>query len=109
MNGIGRALRDFVESDADIDRFVVTTVASMEPYRPPADEAMLFADWYLGKRTPEDEERIRHEVLATTKEQLLQFADLLDALSASATTCIVGGKRQVESVVPDQVHPIVHK
>ena len=107
MNSIGSALRSFVHSGADIDRFVVATVASMEPYRPPADAAVLFADLYMEERTPEDEERIRREVLSTTRADLLRFADLLDRISASAATCVVGGKRQVRSCDGGQIRPVI--
>lgn len=109
MNRIGSALRSFVNSGSDIDRFVVATVASMEPYRPPADEAVLFADLYMDERTPEDQERIRHEVLTTTKEHLLQFAELLNGISSSATACVVGGKKQVSTGDKADIRPIICK
>ena len=109
MNGTGAALRSFLKSGADIDRFVVATVSSMEPYRPPKDEAVLFADLYMDERTPEDEERIRQEILTTTKEQLLQFSELLDAVSSSATVCAVGGERQLRSSGDVLIQPIIFK
>ncbi len=98
MGALGPALRAFVRSGADVDRFVVSTVAGLEPYRPPAEEAVLFADLYMDGRTPEDEERLRCEALSTTPRQLLEFADVLDTISPSARTCIVGGKRQLAPV-----------
>ncbi len=107
MNRLGAALRAFVQSGADIDRFVVSTVASMEPYRPPAEKATLFADLFMDERAPEDEERLRCEVLATTTEQLLQFADILDAISPCALTCLVGGEKQVRGIDDKLIQPIV--
>ncbi|MBQ9503252.1 MAG: insulinase family protein [Lentisphaeria bacterium] len=109
MNGTGPALRAFVDSGFDIDRFVVATVASMEPYRPPADSAVFFADLYMDERTPEDEERIRHEVLSTTKAHLLRFAELLDSISSCVTTCVVGGERQVRNGGGGQIRPIIYR
>lgn len=109
MAGIGPALRTFVGSGADIDRFVVATAASLEPYRPPADAAFLFADLYMDERTPEDEERIRREVLATTKADLLRFAELLETLPSSATACVVGGERQLSGCDAAQIRPVVRK
>ena len=105
----GPALRSFVNSGSDIDRFVVATVAAMEPYRPPADQAVLFADLYMDERTPEEEERIRREVLTTTKEQLLQFSELQETISSSATMCVVGGERQVRSCGGTRIRPIIRK
>jgi len=109
MTVTGPALRSFVNSGSDIDRFVVATVAAMEPYRPPADQAVLFADLYMDERTPEEEERIRREVLTTTKEQLLQFSELLETISSSATMCVVGGERQVRSCGGTRIRPIIRK
>ena len=93
MNGLGRALRRFIESGADIDRYIVATIASMEPYRSPADEASRAVELYVDGRDGADVERVRREVLATNKEQLLEFAALLEKISVTATTCVVGGNK----------------
>ncbi len=94
----GEALRKFVNSGADIDRFIVSTIAAMDPYRPPAEEAVRAAALHMERRSGEDEDRIRAEVLSTTKEQLLDVADMLDAIAPGARTCIVGGSRQLSGV-----------
>jgi len=107
MNGLGGALRKFVESGVDIDRYIVATIASMEPYRSPADEASRAVELFVDGRDGADVERVRREVLATTKGQLLQFADLLDKISASAKTCVVGGDKQVGGLCAEQIQPIM--
>ena len=107
MNGLGGALRRFVETGADIDRYVVATIASMEPYRSPADEASRAVDLFVENRDGEDVERVRREVLATTRDQLLKFADLLDEITAGRTTCVIGGDRQVADIGAGLVQPVV--
>ena len=107
MNGLGGALRRFVETGADIDRYIVATIASMEPYRSPADEASRAVELFVENRDGEDVERVRREVLATTKDQLLEFADLLDKITAARTTCVVGGDRQVADMGEGQIQPIM--
>ena len=107
MDVLGGALRRFVETGADIDRYIVATIASMEPYRSPADEASRAVELFVENRDGEDVERVRREVLATTKDQLLEFADLLDKITAARTTCVVGGDRQVADMGEGQIQPIM--
>ena len=107
MRGLGGALRRFVESGVDIDRYIVTTIAAMEPYRSPADEASRAVELFVDGRDGADVERVRREVLATSREQLLEFAALLEKISAAATTCVVGGEKQVGGVCTGQIRPIM--
>ena len=95
MNTLGEALRKMLAAGVDIDRYIVASIAAMEPYRSPADEAARAASLFVEKRDSADVERIRREMLTTTKEQLLAFATLLDTITPTATTCIVGGLRQL--------------
>ena len=97
MGGIGGALRSFVTSGADVDRYAVATVAAMEPYRSPADEANRAVELFVDGRDGTDEERIRREVLETSRSQLLEFADVLDSIADDANTCVVGGEKQLRT------------
>lgn len=107
MNEVGAALRRFATSDVDIDRYIVATIAEMDPYRSPADEAARAVSLFVEHRTEADQERVRREILATTKEQLLAFATLLEDLKGQASTSIVGGQRQLQDLTSDQVQPII--
>ena len=107
MNGLGGALRRFVESGADIDRYIVATIAALEPYRSPADEASRAVELFVDGRDGADVERVRREVLATDRDQLLRFADLLDKVGAAAATCVVGGDKQVGGVCAEKIQRIV--
>lgn len=109
MGKVGGALRRFADSGADIDRYIVSTIAAMDPYRPPADEAARAVELFLDCRAPGDEDRIREEVLATTRSQLLEVADLLDEISPKAKSCIVGGAKQLAGVDPLDVRPVVRE
>lgn len=107
MREIGVALRKFVESGVDIDRYIVATIAAMEPYLPPADEAARAIDFYLENRTEADENRLRREILSTDPEQLLNFADLLDSLAPTARTCIIGGRKQLDGIQENAIQQIL--
>ena len=41
--------------------------------------------------TPEDVQRLRGEMLRTTKGDLMKFADVLDGLTKDASICVIGG------------------
>lgn len=107
MNTLGDALRKILTEKVDIDRYIVASIASMEPYRSPADEALRAVSLFVENRDGDDLERVRREMLATTKEQLLAFATLLDTITPTATTCIVGGQRQLQSLPATQIQPIL--
>ncbi|MBR4172229.1 MAG: insulinase family protein [Kiritimatiellae bacterium] len=109
ISKVGEALRKFVNSGADLDRYIVSTIAAMEPYRPPAEEAARAAEMHTERWSNEDEDRIRAEVLSTTKEQLLEVATMLDTIAPKAKTCIVGGAKQLSNVKAKTVVPVVPK
>ena len=87
----GDALRAFARGDAALDRYIVSAVASTEPYETPSVEVSTAATRFLQGRTPEDVQRLRAEMLRTTKDDLLKFADVLDSLTKDASICVVGG------------------
>lgn len=91
------ALRAFADGDAALDRYVVSSVASMEPYQTPREETTALATLLLSGRTPEDRQRLRAEMLKTTKADLRAFADAIEKLPASAATCVLGGVPLVEA------------
>jgi len=87
----GDALRAFAKSDAALDRYIVSAVASTEPYETPSTEVESAAMRFLQGRTPEDVQRLRGEMLRTTKGDLMKFADVLDGLTKDASICVIGG------------------
>ncbi len=92
----GDALRAFAEGEEPLDRYIVSAVAATEPYLTPSVETFRAADLYLSGRTNEDLQRLRAEMLATTKADLTAFAARLDALSRDAATCVLAGPQQLE-------------
>ena len=93
----GDALRAFAKGDASLDRYIVSAVASTEPYETPSAEVESAAMRYLQGRTPEDLQRLRAEMLRTTKGDLLKFADVLDGLTKDGSICVVGGGAAFDS------------
>ena len=94
----GDALRAFAKDAASLDRYIVSAVASTEPYETPSVEVSTAAIRYLQGRTPEDVQRLRAEMLRTTKDDLLKFADVLDGLTKDASICVIGGGEAFDTV-----------
>ena len=92
----GDALRKMVEAEPSIEKYIISTVSDTEPYQTPSVETTRAAELILSGRTTEDLQRIRREMLRTTKEDLVRFADTLDSLASSTAICVIGGAAQLE-------------
>ncbi len=92
----GDALRKMVKETPTIDKYIISTVSDTEPYQTPSVETTRAAELVLGGRTPDDLQKVRREMLGTTKDDLLRFADTLDSLTNSSAICVIGGAAQLE-------------
>jgi Zn-dependent M16 (insulinase) family peptidase len=92
----GDALRKMVKETPSIDKYIISTVSDTEPYQTPSVETTRAAELVLGGRTPDDLQKVRREMLGTTKGDLLRFADTLDSLTNSTAICVIGGAAQLE-------------
>ena len=93
----GDALRKAVRESPSLDKYIIGTVAGTEPYLTPSVEMSSAAALALSGRTPDDVQRLRSEMLHTTKAELMRFADTLDSLTNSPAICVVGGTAQVDA------------
>ena len=91
-------------------RVTERTTSTSDPCLTPREEVSLAADLRSSGRTYEDLQRLRGEILATKKADLVAFADVLDKLSDDSAVCVIGGTaglaacsnklESVEAVVP---------
>ena len=72
---------------------MVSAIGKTEPYLSPRLETLRASEIYLSGRTPEEVERVRAEILATKKEDVIRFAGTLSDLSKTASKCVVGGRK----------------
>ena len=93
----GDALRKAVRESLSLDEYIIGTVSGTEPYLTPSVEMSSAAALALSERTPGDVQRLRREMLHTTKADLMRFADTLDSLTNSPAICVVGGTAQVDA------------
>ncbi len=99
----GQSLRESCEETEGLEDFIIGTISSMEGVMTSRRLGMLASAYWLRGITYEDRCAIRRQVLSTTKEDLLQQAELLEAMCRGGSTCVVGSRDQVEKCDPDIV------
>ena len=94
--GSGQALRDAC-AGGDIDKYIISTVASTEPVMSPWTEGMRAVNLWLNGMTGKDLARQRREILHTTPESLAAFGKVLEDVCAAGHVCVVGGRDALDA------------
>ncbi|MBQ6140267.1 MAG: insulinase family protein [Kiritimatiellae bacterium] len=81
----------------DCEKYIVSALASFEPYLTPPGEMARVMGLVLSGRTAEDFRRMRREIVATGREDLLRFAEELEKMRSSKSVCVVGGKAIIDA------------
>lgn len=95
-NGAGAALRAFCDSGETLDKYIISTIGELEPLVTPRLEGTRAAAMYFSGRTQADRQRLRHEVLHTTLDDLRAFSETLDRLCADSVVCVIGGQTALD-------------
>lgn len=98
FNGAGAALRSLCESDEPLDRYIVSTIASMEPLLSVRQKGIQAAEDYLSGVTVKMRQKVRSEILHTTREELMWVSEVLDFICENAGVCVIGGKTSLDAV-----------
>lgn len=98
FDGAGKALRSICDSEESLDKYIISTIASMEPLLSVRQRGIRVAEESLGGITSEMRRKERREILHTSKEELVEVGLMLDFICKNAGECIVGGKCQMDSV-----------
>ena len=89
-------VRNFCESDASLDKYIISTIASTEPLLSLRDQGKNADNNELSGITYEDLERIRAQMLHTKKDDLLAFLPLLKNMADDNAYCIIGNADSVK-------------
>ena len=94
-SGISDFIRQFCESGEPIDKFIISTVSDEDPLRSPREEGILAdALWFSGK-TREELTAERRQMLAVTRDSLLETCAVWDAFAENGTVCVVAAGNQL--------------
>lgn len=94
--GTADALRAFCRSGESLTQYIISTIGSIDPLRTPRSISGEAGWMYFSGATEEDLLREWDQVLHTTKEQLLSFADALEEACAASNICVVGGQTALD-------------
>ncbi len=82
-------LKAFCAGSEDLDKFIISAVAGTEPLRAPGERGMAADDRWFAGVTYETQKEHRRQMLTTTREKLLGWCDVLDAMNADGAVCVV--------------------
>ncbi|MBR6473495.1 MAG: insulinase family protein [Firmicutes bacterium] len=93
----GDFIRDLAESDEDITRYIISSIAGMDGLVNSARRGYgQELNWIRGTDY-DDLFAIRQEMLSVTKDDLAELADLFDKLALDGSVCIVGNKDAIQT------------
>lgn len=87
------ALKAFVDAGVPLEPYQVSTVKDTEPNLSPREEAAFACRMHFNRRTTEDIQRLRREMLRMTKDDLLSFARTLGRLAEKPSTCVFANEK----------------
>ena len=93
----GAELRSLCEREVSLDPYIVSTIAANDPLLMPRMKGNLAAEYYFCGYRDADRQKLRGEILRTTREDLLNFSHVLDRLCDVSGVCVIGGKEQLDA------------
>ena len=87
--GCADFLKAYCEGDEDLDKFIISTVAKTEPLRAPGERGMAADERWFAGVTFEKQKEHRRQLLATTREKLMNWCDVFKAMSEDGAVCVV--------------------
>ena len=94
-------IREFVASDEDTDRFIISTIAGTEPLISPSERGAAADANFLRGITYEDRLNMRREMLSLKKDDLLAFCELFEKMAKGNAVCIFGSPAALDSLGSD--------
>lgn len=91
-------IKEYCNSDAKFENIIISAAASREPLVDVRKEQELAdMDYFIGT-TYEDKKAQKQELLSMTKEDLLDFCDVLDKIAENGFSCTVAPKAHIETL-----------
>lgn len=103
----GESLKAFVNSGVSYEKYQVSTLTYTDPNFSPREKMAYARAQYFNGRDPELARRLRHEIIHTSKEDLLAFADVLTTIAESGSKCAIGAADLLESCAFDTIEKVV--
>lgn len=92
----GKALLKICETEENIDKYIISTITETDPLMSARAKSDREAENYLCGETKEKRQKIREEILHTSKADLKECARILEAANSNAQIYVVGSKSILE-------------
>ena len=86
--GISGFIRQFCESSEPLDKYIISTLSDEDPLRAPRAQGAAADTFWLAGHTKEDVIAERREMLAMTKQTLLDSLKIWDAFAEQGAVCV---------------------
>jgi len=91
-------LRGINLSDDELAKAIIGATGEIDAYRLPDAKGYFSMSQYLAGVTEDDRQKIRDEVLGTSREDFKRFAEALDALKTQGIVKILGAGKAIEEI-----------
>ena len=94
-------LRALADSKPDLTKFIIGAVGEYDMLTTPKTKALLATRRYLAGIAPDEESRLRRDMLAMTADDLYKIADMIDDVAEHQSLVIVGAKEHLDAMKDD--------
>ncbi len=83
-------LQEFHEQEEDLEKYIISTVASGEPLQTPEEKGLSADAFWFARIRDEDRIQIRKEMLMCDFSKLQSWWSVLDQMATDGAVCVVG-------------------
>ncbi len=98
FKGTSGYIREFVENEEDVDKFIISTIASTTPLLSVSQKGAQADLNYFCEVSYEDRCREREEMLGFNREDLLALCPLFDRFAGDGSECIISHEAVVSAL-----------
>lgn len=97
----GNFLREFCESDETVDKYIISSVSTMDGLKSSSAKGRMADMLYLRDSGFDEIRQLRHEMLQVTKEDILKHSVYFDLLALKGSQVIIGNAEALQEKLED--------
>lgn len=101
-DGAAAFLREHVPSEEEVTRTIIGVIGDMDDYMLPDAKGFTSMVRYLAGDTEEIRQKLRDEVLSTTPQDFVRFADVLDDVCARGRVVVMGAPQSLDEAIAER-------
>ncbi len=101
-------LRTYTCSRRELEKYIIGDMAILDYPNTPERKGTISDEYYMTGFTHADKQQIRDEVLSTKLEDIVAYADMIEALMTKNHYCVVGNEAKIKASAQlfDRITPI---